>query len=179
MSEPFLGQLALFPYNFAPANWLACEGQLLPISQNTALFSLLGTYYGGDGRTNFALPDLRGRVPNGMGHGPGLSDYPIGGMGGVPAVTLLSTQLAAHSHAFPAFASAATTSNPTGAQLAEAGITGRGATPINLYTAGGTSTPLANNQLQPTGQNGAHNNEQPSLVLTWCIAVAGIFPSRS
>lgn len=179
MSEPFVGQLALFPYNFAPVNWVACQGQLLPIAQHTALFSLLGTYYGGNGTTNFALPDMQGRLPNGQGQGPGLSDYPIGGNGGAPTVILQSAQLAAHSHPFPAFASAATTSNPAGAQLAEAGITGRGTTPINLYTAGGTSTPLANNQLQSTGQNGAHNNGQPSLVLTWCISLTGIYPARN
>src|SRR5271165_4985492 len=102
----FLGQIALFPYNFAPINWAFCQGQLLPISQYTALFSLLGVQFGGDGRTNFALPDLRGRVPIDQGQGPGLSPYFVGSQQGVESVGLATNTVPTHSHAFPAFASA-------------------------------------------------------------------------
>ena len=105
--EPFVGQITLFPFNFAPIGWALCEGQLLPISQYTAVFSLLGTYYGGNGTSNFALPDLRGRVPVGQGNGPGLSSYVIGSQQGVEMVALSSSQSPPHSHAFPTFAVAA------------------------------------------------------------------------
>src|ERR1700735_274106 len=98
MANPFVGEIRIFPFNFAPVGWALCQGQLLSISQNTALFSLLGTFYGGDGRTSFALPDLRGRVPVGQGQGPGLSSYDIGEMAGGEAVTLLATQIPPHSH---------------------------------------------------------------------------------
>src|SRR5271166_6177624 len=111
----FLGQIALFPYNFAPLDWAFCQGQLLQINQNTALFSLLGVQFGGDGVRTFALPDLRGRVPIGQGQGPGLSPYVIGSQQGVETVTLTPSQSPPHSHAFPAFAYAATTNAPAGA----------------------------------------------------------------
>ena len=110
--EPFLGQLMLVPYNFAPRGWAFCEGQLLPISQYSALFSLLGTTYGGDGRTTFGLPDLRGRVPIGAGQGPGLSNYVLGAKSGVEQVTLTGSQIPSHSHA--ASTQSASESNPTG-----------------------------------------------------------------
>src|SRR5271166_3436062 len=107
--NPFLGQITLFPFNFAPVGWALCEGQLLPIRQYTALFSLLGVQFGGDGRTNFALPDLRGRAPIGQGQGPGLSDYDIGEAQGVEQVTLNTATIPSHSHGFPAFATTAAT----------------------------------------------------------------------
>ena len=119
--EPFLGQITLFPFNFAPVGWAMCEGQLLPIQQNTALFSLLGTYYGGDGIRNFALPDLRGRAPIGQGQGPGLSQYLVGQVQGSETVTLTAAQSPAHTHAFPAFAASATTNAPGGALPSHAG----------------------------------------------------------
>jgi microcystin-dependent protein len=109
MSNPFLGQITLFPYNFAPYGWALCEGQLLSISQNTALFSLLGVQFGGNGTSNFALPDLRGRVPMGQGQGPGLSPYSVGSQQGVEQVTLTTATIPSHSHGFPAFATTATT----------------------------------------------------------------------
>ena len=115
--RPFIGQITVFPFNFAPTGWALCEGQLMPISQNTALFSLLGTFYGGDGKTTFALPDLRGRVSVGQGQGPGLSPYDIGEVLGVEAVTLLGSQIASHTHPFPAVAAQATTNAPNGARL--------------------------------------------------------------
>ncbi len=182
MSSPFLGQITLFPYNFAPLGWAMCEGQLLSISQNTALFSLLGTQFGGNGTSNFALPDLRGRVPIGQGQGPGLSVYDMGSQQGQESVTLTTATVPAHSHAFPAFAVAATTNAPNGALPAEGQGSGRGgAFPVNTYSASGTAASLAAaGQVAPVTSGGApHNNLQPYLTLNWCIALQGIFPSRS
>src|SRR5271157_3248569 len=127
MAEPFLGEIEAFSFGFAPQGWAECAGQLLPINQNTALFSLLGTQFGGNGVQNFALPDLRGRAPIGQGHGPGLSSYPMGSQQGQENVTLTTATVPAHSHAFPAFASAATTNAPNGALPAEGAESGRGA----------------------------------------------------
>jgi microcystin-dependent protein len=177
--EPFLGQITLFPFNFAPKGWAFCQGQLLPISQNTALFSLLGTYYGGNGTTTFGLPDLRGRVPIGQGQGPGLSDYDIGGVQGVETVTLLATQSPSHSHPFQAFAVQATTNAPSGALPAQGHSTGRGAPAVNTYAPPQTAVPLASGQVNPAGNGQPHNNLQPYLTLNWCIAMQGIYPPRS
>jgi microcystin-dependent protein len=177
--EPFLGQITLFPFNFAPKGWAFCQGQLLPISQNTALFSLLGTYYGGNGTTTFGLPDLRGRVPIGQGQGPGLSDYDIGGVQGVETVTLLATQSPSHSHPFQAFAVQATTNAPSGALPAQGRSTGRGAPAVNTYAPPQTAVPLASGQVNPAGNGQPHNNLQPYLTLNWCIAMQGIYPPRS
>jgi microcystin-dependent protein len=180
MQPPFLGQITLFPYNFAPFGWAMCEGQLLPISQNTALFSLLGTQFGGDGRSNFALPDLRGRVPIGQGQGPGLSPYVVGEQQGAEQVTLTAATDPAHSHAFLAFAAAATTNAPNGALPAEGHGSGRGGTfAVNTYAASGASVTLAAGEVGAAGGNQPHNNLQPYLTLNWCIAMQGIFPSRS
>jgi microcystin-dependent protein len=177
--EPFLGQITLFPFNFAPRGWAFCQGQLLPLSQNTALFSLLGTYYGGDGKSNFALPDLRGRVPLGQGQGPGLSNYSIGSVQGVETVTLLASQSPPHSHSFPALAAQATTNAPNGALPAEGHSTGRGAPAVNTYAPLTTAVPLASGQVGLAGNGHAHNNLQPYLSMNWCIALQGIFPPRS
>jgi microcystin-dependent protein len=180
MANPFLGQIALLPYNFAPLGWALCEGQLLPISQYTAVFSLLGTQFGGDGRTNFALPDLRGRAPIGQGQGPGLSVYNIGSAQGVEQVTLNTSTIPSHTHGFPAFATTATTNAPSGALPAEGKGAGRGTFAVNTYTAPGTAVSLAAAEVVPvTGGGAAHNNLQPYLTLNWCIALQGVFPSRS
>ncbi len=160
--EPFLGQLMLVPYNFAPRNWAFCEGQLLPISQYSALFSLLGTNFGGDGRTTFGLPDLRGRVALGAGQGPGLSNYVLGEKAGQEQVTLLASQIPAHAHA--ASTQSASESNPTANVPAFV--------PIYSKTADAALAPSG-------GQSGAHENRQPFLVLNYVIALQGIFPSRS
>lgn len=167
--EPFVGQISLFGFNFAPRGWALCQGQLLPIAQNTALFSLLGTTYGGDGRTTFALPDLRGRMPIGFGQGPGLSQYVQGQVGGQEQVTLQAAQLPAHNHAVAA-SSATTGKNPSNAIPA---VTPDGAS----Y---GTTADMS---MSPTmvGGGGAgqpHENRQPYLALNWCIALDGIYPSR-
>jgi microcystin-dependent protein len=177
--EPFLGQITLFPFFFAPRGWAFCEGQVLPISQYTALFSLLGTYYGGNGVSNFALPDLRGRVPIGQGQGPGLSNYAIGSVQGVETVTLLASQAPPHSHPFPAFAVQATTNAPSGALPAEGHSSGRGAAAVNTYAPPQTAVPLGSGQVGPAGNGQPHNNLQPYLTLNWCIALQGIYPPRS
>jgi microcystin-dependent protein len=166
VSEPFLGELRLFPYNFAPRGWAFCNGQILPIAQNTALFSLLGTTYGGNGQTTFALPDLRGRVAMSSGQGPGLSPYDLGQVAGSESVTLTTAQIAAHGHTIGSTNSAATNARPN-----------------NLVNAqGGSYSATSDGNMQPTGQTGGsqpHNNIQPYLVLNYCIALEGIFPSRN
>jgi microcystin-dependent protein len=179
--QPFLGQITLFPCNFAPKGWALCEGQLIAIAQNTALFSLLGTYYGGDGIRTFALPDLRGRVPIGQGQGPGLSQYDLGSVQGQEIVVLSSSQSPAHTHPFPAFAAPATTNAPSGALPAEGHGAGRAGGNVNTYAPlqNATATKLASGQVGVAGGNQPHNNLQPYLTLNWCIALEGVFPSRA
>jgi microcystin-dependent protein len=172
MSDAFIAEIRVFPYNFAPTGWATCDGQLLPISQNTALFSLLGTSYGGNGTTNFGLPDLRDRFALGAGQGAGLSDHFVGELGGEAAVTLLPPQLPAHSHALRATASA-TTTQPSGAALAPP-VDGGAA-----YRAPGVLAAMAAESIGPTGSAGAHENRQPHQALNFCIALQGIFPPRS
>jgi microcystin-dependent protein len=179
--DPFIGQITIFGCNFAPRNWALCEGQLLAISQNAALFSLLGTSFGGNGTSTFALPDLRGRAPVGFGQGPGLSNYAVGETGGQESVRIDASSYPAHSHALFAAASPATTNTPGGSIEAEGQTGGRGGT-INLalYSASGTRTPLASGALTGAAGGGQpHNNLQPYLALNFCIALQGIFPSRS
>ncbi|MEO7589168.1 MAG: tail fiber protein [Arachnia sp.] len=167
--DPILGELRLFGFMFAPSGWASCQGQLMPISSNTALYSLLGTTYGGDGRTNFALPDLRGRLPLGSGHGPGLSDYTQGQLGGQEQVTLQAGQLPAHNHTVAA-SSSATGKNPSNAFPA--------VTPDGVSY--GTSADMSMNPTM-VGGGGAgqpHENRQPFIALNWCIATQGVYPSR-
>jgi microcystin-dependent protein len=165
MSEPFLGELRLFPYNFAPRGWAFCQGQILSIAQNTALFSLLGTTYGGNGQTTFALPDLRGRVPIHMGAG-----HTQGEKGGQENHTLSIQEMPAHIHFFMASAS--------NANQAEPGVL---ASTANFYRPddGGNYTTLHPGSITNAGGNQPHNNMQPYLVMTWFIAVIGIFPSQN
>ena len=180
--DPFLGQIVLFPYSFAPTGWALCQGQLLPIAQNTALFSLLGTQFGGNGTTNFALPNLQGRVPNGQGQGPGLQDYVMGEQAGAETVTLITATVPSHAHGFETFGVSATTNEPGGALPAESHIGGGrgGAVVVNYYAAGGAATTLAPGAVSGTPSGGQpHNNMQPFLVLNWCIAMQGVFPARS
>jgi len=169
MPEPFVGQLMCVGFNFAPRGWALCEGQLLPIAQNTALFSLLGTTYGGDGRTSFGLPDLRGRVPMSFGQGPGLQNHPIGEKAGNETVTLTVQQLASHSHPVNANNSDASDTVPTNQFPASGGA----------YTANSPNTTMNANMVGPAGGNQAHPNLQPYLTLNWIIALVGVFPSRS
>jgi microcystin-dependent protein len=182
MSEPFLGQITVFPYTFPPNGWADCSGQLLPIAQNTALFSLLGVQYGGDGRTTFGLPDLRGRIPLGQGQLTGGGNYAMGETDGVEAVTLGIPTMPQHTHALNAATASGTTNNPAGMVLATPQV-GGGRGPAtdkgNIYNPAPPTTPLAASSVVPVGGSQPHNNIQPSLVLRYCIALQGVFPSRS
>jgi microcystin-dependent protein len=172
VSNPFLGEIRLFGFNFAPRTWATCSGQLMPIAQNTALFSLLGTTYGGDGQTTFALPDLRGRSALSAGQGPGLAAYNLGQVSGVETVTLISTQMPAHNHTMLASSSDSTAKNPSG------NIPGGTASPV--YAAVGTAnTTMAPQVIGGAGGSQPHENRSPYLVLNYCIALEGIYPSRN
>lgn len=173
MSEPFIGEIRAFGFNFAPRGWATCDGQLLGISPNTALFSLLGTTYGGNGQTTFALPDLRGRVPIHAGQGPGLSPYTQGQVGGTEAVTLGTGELPAHSHGVRA-ASQANSIRPLNAVLAPVASSG-----FSTYASATDGTPMNPDMVAPTGGGQPHANVQPYLVLNYCIALEGIFPARN
>jgi microcystin-dependent protein len=162
----------MFGGNFAPLGWALCEGQLLPIAENDALFSLIGTTYGGDGETTFALPDLRGRIPIDQGSGAGLSPHTVGEMGGSEAVTLAASQLPVHNHAFSATSNAAVgTSNAFGSLLADTG-----ATPIYGMTPDATMHP---NTILPAGGSQPHSNMAPYLCVNFIIALQGIYPPLS
>jgi microcystin-dependent protein len=164
--EPFIGEIRTFGYNFCPLGWAPAEGQLLAIAQNTALFSLLGTQFGGNGQTTFALPDLRGRVILGPGQGPGLSNYSIGQQGGEETHTLQVSEMPSHAHLLPGLsASPAVT-------VREANNDHNSVTVQSTTTSGTEST-------QNTGGSQPHNNLQPYLAMTTCIALQGIFPSRN
>jgi microcystin-dependent protein len=180
MLDPYVGQITLYPYNFAPKGWALCQGQLLPISQNSVLFSLIGTAFGGNGTSNFALPDLRGRVPVGFGQLPGGNNYIIGEMNGVENVALLSNEMPAHNHALNATTTQGTINNPSNAVLASPAV-GRGSTGSSgdPYNPGPPNTTLVTTSLAAAGNNLPHNNVQPSLVLTPCIALTGVFPARN
>lgn len=170
MSEPYIGEIRIFPYSFAPRGWAFCQGQILSIAQNTALFSLLGITYGGNGQTTFALPDLRGRVPMGSGQGPGLTNRTRGEMAGVESVTLLQNQMPAHSHAVACSSDDGNGGSPPGNYPASSG------NPIYSNAANSTMNP---GMIGAAGGSQPHNNMQPYLVLNYCIALEGIFPSRN
>jgi microcystin-dependent protein len=191
MSQPYLGQIEAFPYGFVPKNWLACAGQLLPINQYQALFALLGTTYGGNGTTNFQLPDLRGRAAVGQGNGAGLTPRVIGETLGETNHTLLISELPAHNHMMAAASTAPTASDvatpgPT-VVLANATYTVTIAPPppapttaaMNLYASGNVNTPLAPTAIGQAGGSQPHPNMMPYLALQFCIAMSGIFPSRN
>jgi microcystin-dependent protein len=172
MSEAFVAEIRIFGFNFAPRGWASCSGQLLPISQNTALFSLLGTYYGGDGRTNFGLPNLQGSVPMFYGQGPGLSLYDIGQSGGSQSVTLISSEMPAHAHSgVQANTRPAEANNPSAQNF--------GRSETNAYVSGAANTTLNAASTTTVGGNQPHNNLQPYLVMNFCIALQGVFPPRS
>ena len=178
MADPFLGEIRIFAGNFAPKGWALCDGQLLSVSQSDALFSLLGTTYGGDGRTTFAVPDLRGRLPVHVGRGPGLTSWDMGQRTGSERVTLTTNQVPTHDHPFMATNQEATDTAMSGKVLAKV-PTG----PNNdMFYAPPTGT-LENNliagSIQPTGGSQAHNNIMPYLCLNYIIALVGTYPSRS
>jgi len=176
MADPFVAEIRIFPFNFAPKGWAFCDGQILPISQNTALFSLLGTTYGGDGKSTFALPDLQGSAPMHPGQGSGLSLHDLGESGGTESVTLLVTEMPAHQHGVGRAANVAGDSVvPTNCVWAMSGA-GRGA--AALYIAGPPTGKVNAFSLLPTGGGLPHNNMQPYLTLNFCIALQGVFPAR-
>lgn len=172
MSEPFVGEIRMFAGNFAPRGWAFCDGQLLAVSQNDALFSLLGTIYGGDGRTTFGLPDLRGRIPIHAGTGPGLSPRRLGAKGGAEKVTLTVNQLPSHSHQMQASTATASETRPEG------NVTGSN-TPIDIYFENTPSTVSMNaNNVLNVGGSRSHTNLMPFLCVHFIIALVGIYPSR-
>jgi microcystin-dependent protein len=176
MTDQFVAEIRLFPFNFAPIGWAACDGQLLPISQNTALFSLVGTFYGGDGRSNFGLPNLQGNVPMDSGSGIGLTPRVLGETGGEESVTLLQTEMPGHQHRFVADTTVGTTTNPANNLLGEAAINPR--EPRQIYADGAVNTQMLAGNLLATGGGQPHNNLQPYLTLNFCIAMQGTFPAR-
>jgi len=186
MAEPFLGQVEIFAFNFPPKGWTTCSGQQLSIQQNTALFSLLGTTYGGNGQTTFGLPDLRGRVSIGWGQGPGLSNYDLGQITGAESHTLITTEMAAHNHLLNVNTSTAATSNvdvpSTSVVLGQtAGKQSGVANPfaLNLYASGAPSVTLDPHSIGMSGGSQPHNNLMPYLAINFCISLVGIFPSRN
>jgi len=172
MSQPLIGEIIMFAGTFAPRGWAYCDGQLLPINQNQALFSIFGTIYGGDGRTTFALPDLRGRTPIHQGSGPGLPTYRQGIKGGQEQVFLNSTNLPPHAHEIPVSSAIADQTDPAGAILAQ--------TPEVAYT-DAANNPGSNypSDSSITGNNQALNNMGPSIAINYIVALVGIFPSRN
>jgi microcystin-dependent protein len=173
--DPFVAEIRIFPFNFAPKGWAFCGGQILPISQNTALFSLLGTTYGGDGKSNFALPNLGGAAPVHQGQGPGLSPRDLGEAGGTDTVTLLESEMPLHNHALNAAPNAALVKLPApSVGLARS----RSA---NAYQTNATQNLVAmsDQAIPPAGGDQPHNNMQPYLTLNFCIALQGVFPPRT
>jgi microcystin-dependent protein len=171
MANPFLAEIRIFAGNFAPTGWALCNGQLLPISQNTALFSLLGTTYGGDGKSTFALPDLQSSAPMHQGQGAGLSMRYLGEQGGEPAVTLLQSEMPAHAHALNGTNQLQNLPDPAAHAAARANA--------NAYVQNpGSFTQLSPKAIGVTGQGQAHNNMSPYLALTFIIALQGVFPAR-
>jgi len=173
MADPFVAEIRIFPFNFPPKGWAWCDGQLLPLSQNTALFSLLGTTYGGDGKSTFALPDLQGRAPMHPGQGPGLSIHDLGETGGSETVTLLESEMPVHPH----------TQRANTLDLGDTNVPNPNAS--FAQSAGGTlyqtaaDTQLAPAALSPAGGDQPHNNLQPYLTFFFCIALQGVFPPRT
>lgn len=174
MSSPFVAEIRIFAGNFAPTGWALCDGQLLPISQNTALFSLLGTFYGGDGKSTFALPNFEGSAPIHQGQGPGLSETFLGQSGGEQFVTLLQTEMPIHNHNAQGNAGGGNTTSPSNAVWSVLGTT---RTPPPLYSAA-TNTPMSPFALSIAGGSLPHNNMSPFVVLTFIIAMQGVFPPR-
>ena len=174
MSSPFVAEIRMFGCNFAPTGWALCDGQLLPISQNTALFSLLGTFYGGDGKSTFALPDLQNSTPIGQGQGAGLSEYFLGQSGGSEFITLLQTEMPVHSHFVQAYTGDPADNRNPGPTMA-LGTPAAG----NVYNA--TSSGLTQMNFQAFSVAGGslpHNNMMPCLAVVFCIAMQGVFPPR-
>lgn len=170
MSNPFVGEIRIFAGNFAPLGWTFCDGSLQSIAQNTTLFALIGTTYGGDGQQTFALPDLRGRVPIHQGAGPGLSQRTIGESSGSETVTLTAAQMPVHTHALQASSALANGSAGSAGVLA--------ATAVNIYGNGPPTTPMATQAVTPLGGGQPHENMAPFVAINYIISLFGIFPSQ-
>lgn len=178
MANPFVAEIRIFPFNFAPQGWAFCNGQLLPLSQNTALFSLLGTTYGGDGKSNFALPNLQGNAPMHWGQGPSLSLHDLGETGGSDTVTLLQTEMPSHTHTINCI-DGPRVAGQSG-QPGNAVPVKTGGTPANAFTSGATQNQtMATNMVAIVGGSQPHNNLMPYLTLNFCIALQGVYPPRS
>jgi len=166
-----MAEIRIFPFNFAPQNWAFCAGQLMPISQNTALFSLLGTNYGGDGRSTYALPNMQGNTPMHPGQGPGLSQHDLGEQSGSQTVTLQQFEIPQHTHQLMAATLNSQSTSPTNNSL------GRG-NPVRVYTTSGSTVQMNVNSIGFVGGNLPHNNMMPYLTMNFCIALQGVFPPR-
>ena len=175
MTDPFLAEIRIFSGNFAPTGWALCNGQLMPLSQNTALFSLLGTTYGGDGRSTFALPNLQGAAPMQQGQGPGLTQRFLGEMAGEQTVTLLQSEMPLHNHRAMGFDGGGTSNSPSNGVWGQATV---GRVAANLYSTAAPNTMMGTRTTQITGGTQPHNNMQPYLGLTFIIALQGVFPQR-
>jgi len=175
MADPFVAEIRIFPFNFAPKGWAWCDGQLMPLSQNTALFSLLGTTYGGDGKSNFALPGLQGRAPMHPGQGPGLSLHDLGETGGSETVTLLESEIPAHTHALRADAA-----DPADVQAPQAAVVLARSSGGNAYSTNTSGlVSMSPEALAPAGGDQPHNNLMPYLTFYFCIALQGVYPPRT
>jgi microcystin-dependent protein len=172
MADPFVAEIRIFPFNFAPKGWAWCDGQLLPLSQNTALFSLLGTTYGGNGKSNFALPDLQGSAPMHPGQGPGLSLHDLGETGGTETVSLLESEIPSHSHAMMGATPPAESNLATGFALTRSANG-------SVYAPAANLVDMAPEALSPAGGDQPHNNMQPYLTFYFNIALQGVFPPRT
>jgi microcystin-dependent protein len=181
MSEPFIGEIILFAGNFAPSGWALCNGQTISIQQNQALFSIIGTTYGGNGVTTFNLPDLRGRVAVSAGQGIGLSSYALGEQAGTENVTLLTSQIPQHNHAVKAQTTAVSVVPPTGAYLGQQPAEGKNTPPgfVPSNTPPGTAVTMAPDMISLVGGSQPHTNIQPTLALNYIIALQGIYPTRN
>ena len=173
MADPFVAEIRIFPFNFAPKGWAWCDGQLLPLSQNTALFSLLGTTYGGDGKSTFALPDLQGSAPMHPGQGPGLSLHDLGETGGSETVTLLESEIPVHTHGLRASLDSGDVSIPGPTRSLASSSQGV------IYNTSSPVTPMAPEGLAPAGGDQPHNNLMPYLTFYFNIALQGVFPPRT
>jgi microcystin-dependent protein len=180
MSNPFVAEIRIFPFNFAPKGWAFCAGQLMPISQNTALFSLLGTTYGGDGKSTFALPNLQGCAPLGQGQGAGLTLRDLGETGGEQSLTLLQTEIPSHAHTVNADTGFATTADPTNSLYMRGNFDdGNGHTGgVQIYDNVAPTTPMGPFSIAPVGGGLPHDNMMPYLTFNFCIAMQGVFPAR-
>ena len=172
MADPFVAEIRIFGFNFAPRGWAMCNGQILPLSQNTALFSLLGTTYGGNGSSNFALPDLQGKAPMHPEQGLGLSLHDLGESCGSETVTLLESEIPSHTHTMMASSVNSQLSTPANTSL------GRG-NPVKLYSPTATLTKMGNSSITGAGSSSPHNNMMPYLTMNFCIALQGVYPPRS